>query len=476
MRLNGFFKLLTVLFIINITACSVDSITDRVSVSYSSDKLIDAATKPYSHFSVTPSMLNNYLILFSRDKKPEIIEPIIENGDTLAYYVEYANNSGWSLIAADTRTTPLLAGAPSGSLASVNKNTKDFVLGLASSVKDISSSKDDEKEVLIWSFLKKTRSILTKNSLRENSKRGIAEGMWIPVDTVFAFDTVASNRIISTKWGQEEPWCYYTPYDPYSPESLNIHCYVGCSPVAAGQILYRYLHLTSGLYNIPDSVYFSNKQPHFFSFTSDWSNMAELSSNPNQQAKNKTAKFLSWVGNQMGTQYSRYGPSSTNDSSVINFLHNYLSFDVDTLSYNTVMSNLSLNIPVLVAATSSTNYRHAFIIDSYVTISYQVVITYEFDPYYSVSEEDYLNYPSWMFEWPSPAQYPSYDPEKEPALMPIATNLFTNNYWRINWGDDGAGDNIFFLPASSSSINWKHQYTTYTHVDYILHNFHRLNQ
>ena len=65
------------------------------------------------------------------------IVPIIKKGETLAYYVEFSNNLGWNLIAADTRVTPVLSESPTGYLVFQDEGPVNGILGTLKNVIDI---------------------------------------------------------------------------------------------------------------------------------------------------------------------------------------------------------------------------------------------------------------------------------------------------------------------------------------------------
>lgn len=453
--------------ILALSSCSVDSIIERPSENEEVSNEISSFNKQNKSdcFNVTPSMLSNYIRLVCRGKSVESIEPIIEDGDTLAYYIQYAKGKGWDLIASDTRVSPRISGALGGILS---LDTSDSKLYILSTFKNIRESLGDCEEHPVWLFLKNSSIVKTKSPSKVKDRvRGLAQGMWIPRDTVFILDTTCSNRLIPTKWGQREPWCWFTPFEPQIPIELNLHCDVGCVPVAVGQMIYKYMSSSNYPFAIPDSVSFIGKIPYFESFTYGWSGLALEDSCTDITAKKKTAKLLSWLGNQMGTTYNGYnGDSPTEEANMFSYLQYYFDFDTcSTLSPSTVMSNISSNKPVLVAAKSTTNKKHAFIIDGYKIIAYQVVIYYVFDPYHYVTDEEFYSLPSWVFEWPSMGQFPDYDPDKEPAVMPIATDLATSVYWKINWGNNGDGDDDDYPTLPTWNVGLSH-YNTVTRVYY----------
>ena len=417
-------------------ACSAESITDNtIESNCSFNEIALNATNSSTSYSVTPSMLSKYINLISKNKKWEFIEPIIDNGDTLAFYVQYSNNNGWVLIAADSRVTPILSYSQSGILGSKGiVSSVEIASDMVDVVKEV-KTKNDTKRQAIWDFL---APVIIKTQTRP---RGVAaDGMWIAKDTTFYFDTIAPQRLISTKWHQWEPWNYFTPVDM---NSYYCHYLVGCVPIAVGNILYKYLHTLANYCAIPDVVEWDTNTglPIFVSYTTNWSNMAEDSDNFTHAEKLKTAKFLSWLGYRMGSIYGGDSQTYTEQTktltdSAISFMGNYLDFDTYNLySFNTVISNLEQGTPVWISAQRNSDpSSHAFVIDGYERIIYRYSVSYEFDPYHVVTDDEYYSLPSWMFEWPSPGEFPDYDPDKEPAVKRISADLIDNTYFMMRWG------------------------------------------
>lgn len=323
------FKALLLCIVLCITACSVESITEESQQedNNSSYETFSVAPKGDADFFVSESMLSKYLRLVCKGREVDLIEPIVEDSVTLAYYVQFSENKGWNLIAADTRVTPVLSESPSGSFIREEEGPSNGILGTLKNVVDVRESTNANVQA-IWKFLCPD---LNKPKTKTGTKalRAMTEGMWMPVDTIFAYDTILSTRTIATKWGQGYPWNAYTPLDSTFANPVN--SLVGCTPVAVGQILYRYLYLTNGLYAIPENVVSPTQTgfPQFISFTTDWSGFALDSTSTSINAKNKTAKFLSWIGSLMGTKY-HYNRSSTTEDAARNLLQNYLDFNRST--------------------------------------------------------------------------------------------------------------------------------------------------
>lgn len=482
------FNSLLLCIVLCLTACSVESITEQSQQEdkNSSYEMFSVAPKGDVDFFVSESMLSKYLRLVCKGREVDLIEPIVEDGVTLAYYVKFSEDKGWNLIAADTRVTPVLSESPSGSFIREEEGPSNGILGTLKNVVDVRESTNANVQA-IWKFLCPD---LDKPKTKTGTKalRAMTEGMWMPVDTIFAYDTILSTRTIATKWGQDYPWNAYTPLDS---ANCNYPSAVGCTAVASGQILYRYLYLTNGLYNIPDSVNMSTGHPIFVTFTSDWSGMAASFQNSNPSSRNKVAKFLSWLGYNMNAAYHFDGTRIGIPEASL-FMSDYLQFNTSqSYNYNTAHSNVLNNIPVLMSVFYTPNDGHAFIIDACKEIKYQAIVRYVFDPYHSVSEEEFFSHPSWMFEWPGAGS--GYDPEKEDTWLTRPIDIIDNTYFLMNWGWDGLYDDATYIARSKqyfynedfsvlyystdviAPVSWIVGGNNYYIVQYMLYGFRRLD-
>ena len=89
----------------NLNVSDIQSQNERLSLNFKSKE---------SPFEVSQSLLYKYVRLFKKGVRVKLIEPITESEELLAYYVEYSDNKGWDIIAADTRLTPVLVSSPEG--------------------------------------------------------------------------------------------------------------------------------------------------------------------------------------------------------------------------------------------------------------------------------------------------------------------------------------------------------------------------
>ena len=106
---------------------------------------------PTVSYSVTPDMVCKYLNIARKGKTIDSITPVIEDGDTLAYVVQYTENKGWDLISGDKRVAPVLASASSGIL-NLNDTTNPAVKALNGMVQIVLDAKEsaDTTKHQVW--------------------------------------------------------------------------------------------------------------------------------------------------------------------------------------------------------------------------------------------------------------------------------------------------------------------------------------
>ena len=122
-------KLVVTLFLLFLffISCSKNEIIRKDVLKNSDTEFVTVSnntmTSPNTYF-VSERLLYKFLRTFRKNKIINKIEPINKEGLIVAYYIEYANNKGWKLVAADKRVAPILA--------SSDENTIDLnELGLA---------------------------------------------------------------------------------------------------------------------------------------------------------------------------------------------------------------------------------------------------------------------------------------------------------------------------------------------------------
>ena len=203
------------------------------------------------------------------------------------------------------------------------------------------------------------------------------------------------NHLLQTSWGQGSPW---NQYAPYTSSAMTSHCYTGCTPVAASQLLY-FLHYKIG---IPDSIpgtanctaYLNSPTDslqlttHTVTFsdysTSHWADMPLNSANP--VGADKVSALMVRIGFLHAAHYKLDATSAS-----LAYLYNdypyyfgiSCSFDVVTnnVPYDyiqTVRNQVYLNqMPVAMSvAKAASDTSHAIVIDGYKYLYRKVKYTY----------------------------------------------------------------------------------------------------
>lgn len=473
--------------ILCVASCSVNSITDQPSnEKESSSDLSSFSPKcTNTNFSVNPVLLNCYLKNFYKGKKVESIEPLIEQEDTLAYYVQFSDDSGWALVSADMRISPVLASANDGAVdfGSLDlENPALFTLfNYLEYIKEVKAGSSTELNS-VWAFLSPKQSLRAVRTKSQNGSRGYGQGMWIPVDTSYRQVVNASPKLTLSSWGQDSLWKQYTP------KINNQHTKVGCAAVAVGQLLYAYYRNDPGQYTIPSSADNLSSPISFSHFTtSAWSSLVP---NLNFVPTDTTAIFLSWLGKEMHSTYG-LGGTDTDWSDQVSKLNEYFNYRVGfhvgdnnqnqrNMFCDTVVASIFSGSPVYFVSKDHHGQflGHSFLIDQCTLFEYQCVITYEFDPDYNITEDDIYNYPYWCFVEPANGIY---------ELEYIITLQKTITV-KMNWGWNGSynntsnllrarsydiGENGSYLSTEQINLTWIFPDGTITDVYHWGHHFTR---
>ena len=405
-------------------------------------------------------MVCKYLNIARKEKTVNSLTPVIENGDTLAYVAQYANNQGWDLISGDRRIAPILAFAETGTVDMTDTISPgvNALRGMLYMVYDIKSSNETTKHE-VWEKLEPK----TYNRIMP---RDTGTGMWIALDTVSEKEVYAPQRLIKTKWGQAEPWNIYTPY------KNGKHCLVGCAAVAVAQYIYYYRENNHAGYTLPTTVSYENiinSTPFFSNFSeSGWIGMACDSTDANTD---KAAMFMSYLGKQMLLSYDINNTSGhvfyarhALDIYNINRIDKY-NFDGPAIENSILNGN-----PVFIAASTENQGGHMFIIDGCLKRIERTYASFFWDPGYKYTQDDIIKYEPWRFE-----ENIHLADEKGEYME---RNLYYDEQINIamNWGWNGRNDNYYYIlgrrsnPDSNFNYyapNWSAQGFRFNIIDFI---------
>lgn len=283
-------------------------------------------------------------------------------------------DEGWDLYSADQRTPLIMASAKTGTLDPNDQTIAPAFQGYLNSVADeLYQIKHHDTSKGATYGLWQTVSIQNDEVELANieiAPRAIGTqpgtGHWVLLSTTNPVTTQnTSNRLTSTRWGQDSPW---NTYVPFVTGSTTQHCKAGCSAVAAAQYLY-YLHYKN---NKPSNTFStatyqasSNTYTYTNSSSSVWGQMAKTSSNT---GSNYAAVLIGYTGKNINTQYGS-SKSEAFFSDAVKFINNEggYNYNVTTMDYNYVTSELIAGRAVMASAlnTDARGGGHDFIIDRY---------------------------------------------------------------------------------------------------------------
>lgn len=169
------------------------------------------------------------------------LDPVIYQGDTLLYIVNFKENKGWSIISADKRTPAILASSEKGSF-DINKVNQSVLIWLDETsnriynLKKTTEGDTTKADYKLWNNIE----ILT-NQKPQKVGSPLDGGYWQLVSiTSQTLPSYQKGPLIQTKWGQGDDNKLWNTCVPFNPNYTK-RCVVGCSAVATGQMLY-YLH------------------------------------------------------------------------------------------------------------------------------------------------------------------------------------------------------------------------------------------
>lgn len=395
-----------------------------------------------------------------------LIDPITHASDTVMYLVNYED--GWEILSGDIRMPKVLIKSDSGSLSREDilssPATRLFMENLSDAISDIQHSESyrlPDGVTDSWAPV-----------LRDS----IIDTRLIRVLT-FIDTTVVSQRLrdhlMETSWGQGSPWNVYAPY---TDSTRSSHCYTGCVPVAAAQVLY-YLHNKIGYPEticgsaycdtyIPasaDSIVLNSADISFSDFSQEhWSEMP-LAGNASS-GTDKVSALMMYLGYHYSAQYFR-NKTSAYTSYALNLFPTLFSiscnsFNVSTNGYSTLDSMLSTQVyyqelPVILSIlrqVPSGWSGHNVVVDGYNHTQNRVRYHYA---YYIIPDGGFIL------------------PGQDPVSFDYVDTYYESTYVAINWGWDGA-----YNYSNSGSTIWYNLYANwlvgnrnYSEKAYAVYNF-----
>ena len=268
-----------------------------------------------------------------------------------------------------------------------------------------------------------------------------------------------NGPLLSTHWGQNAPW---NSAMPYKDSTMTSHCYAGCVPVSAGQVLY-YLHdkfnnpPTSHSYAecnkyIPANqnyITVSSSEASFYdpSYT-HWEDMAL--NNTYNDGFDEVSALLLKLGVLYNAKYYRTGTGAATPLATTVFPEFNITCQCDTiLNINQLVGVCDMdiydqNLPLIMSIVDTTYGGHAVVIDGY-----------------KYSHDEVTSY------------FTLYDANQQPVFNYISIPTTEESHFvTINWGWNGAYD------STSQNVCWYNLFTdwivsyyNFSYKRYIVHNF-----
>jgi hypothetical protein len=293
---------------------------------------------------------------------------ISDEEDTFCHVVNYAEG-GFIVISADETFTPIVAYSDEGSFAEISIDSKSIATNKNMSLAEwLAKTRDyanaikkgkSEKPAYFGYEWQRLKKILSDESLKSKSS------------VIFQIDDEPQepgppncnqppritrvNPLIPCRWDQG---CSYNDYFPFCTSNILIQCdrvWTGCVTVAVSQLMRRWQH------------------PNAF----NWSNMIDavppltipiFGENPH------VAFLMKQVADNLSATYGCSG-TGVQLSAVVPTLHNLGYNSANRVAYTSgtylsIIQNLSISRPVILAGFNSSNVGHAWNCDGYEQVSY----------------------------------------------------------------------------------------------------------
>lgn len=407
-----------------------------------------------SSFKVNEEDINAYLrfkSLLNKDDSFEVksVFPFPSEDKPFLYAINYSDC--WELVSSDKRTAVVIShGEGEFDPNTENESMLEWVTYLGETVDVLSKTnympKNGEDYCRFWGLLSST-------NLKPITRSG-PDTLYHPVPGHYELFQVDSatittdiiNHLISTKWGQGEPFNQYCPIDSSSQGVLHNypHCKAGCIPVACGQILYYYHYDGDAIPAVYDSAYCNTREYD----RTDWTKMIQRNKTDSNWAKFESsdslrmaAVMLANIGKGIQLHYhwdwsalSSISPLQAVITDEYDFGCFYSSFSSNFFNaYDYLFDLLQDGYPSIISAEDTylltTRNAHAFILDRYKKTRTSYVFHYMYIP----DDPNIIPLPEWDVDY----VYQS------PEVL----------YFGMNWGFCGSYDNSWHISTSDWSID-----------------------
>lgn len=360
------------------------------------------------------------------------VKSIPDDSNPLLYVVNFQDN-GWAIVAGYIlEENQIVAYSDKGHFDPDNVKNPEVSFWYEMILSSMKTYRDRESEILGNDILSAISGPISYDE----------DYYWVklPLGTVSTGEDITVNHLLRTKWGQDYPWNYKSPYG----------CPVGCVAVAASQILYYlhyYLGFPNGLHHSITPVFSYNPMGYWSVFdlqrgdyhpnSNRWDLMALTKPATRELSSDYVGDLMLDVATYAGMTYT---PSLSASGMSSQIFHPY-GIDCDSFGYNfsTVRNNLDNGLPVMIGATgTSLSIGHAWVIDGYQFVDkiYDTQYQWRMIPPDSLSYYHNINYDYVLTEVEMQRNYPSVQE------FDIEHNYYFNvsKYLLMNWGWNGNRD------------------------------------
>ena len=443
-------------------------------------------------YRVSSTDADDYIEVLMPDAEILSKDFIIQDSDTLVFL--YDLNPGWIAIAGDKRMSPIISRSAENRICLQDEREAGIYTYLLAIADEISTMRlADTSSVIVdeWRFNVPYRK---RNSLKSDisspkTKVVPEEYYWVlRYDYTSTEHDITNNEVphlLQTEWGQSTPWNTKAPYG-YNKDGNLCNCPLGCTAVAMAQVLY-YMHFSvgkpSGLYHYVQCTGLSIDE-HNYSIEFTRGNYTENSPRWAQMPLTKFGNNTDYVndlmldvGNRVGMVYSGTGSGAFPSNEAFSYYG--LSCQKSDLAVGTIKENLRNDQPVIVVAYSEKNKHgvwpfkttdyaggHTWVIDGLSVNEIKTVRHYTWHYTDSYDESlDLIIYPEVEKEY--------YIPEVYEGMTYTEPTYSYTDYFLMNWGANGNGDNALYKALGN---DWTIDGHTYRYHKTMYYNIQPLEQ
>lgn len=301
------------------------------------------------------------------------------------HIINYEDNAGFAMIAADKRATDIYAYSDTGNLcvddAMENSGFGVFLEGAIELYKNEIASP--------MSILPDDSLIITPRPGLSGEFGDIPDLPLVKIDNTFylvrygAYTTSSSKRpLLSIHWDQIYPYNYYCPscsWDSKNEKYYKGKCAAGCGPIAAAQIMAYHKYPEKYATYLPD---WNNKTLIYTEYTFDWDGMLhsfEYNENINTYSQ-MVARLIREIGRVAKADYGKEtGVTLANIKKMFpKFGYNITGADYDV---DKIKISLDNNRPVYARGQTKSGDGHAWVIDGYDYQTLKNIYYNAYEPY-----------------------------------------------------------------------------------------------